>query len=131
TVLGVLDGKDLDGLAAALAEEGDEVIVAAPRSARAAATHDVARALRDQRALAQLAPDVPTAVERAIEQVGDRGLVLVTGSLVTVADGLVDSQRWAARNLRNSRLNSSSFSRVTIYTACEFIPNIYVLPPFR
>jgi dihydrofolate synthase/folylpolyglutamate synthase len=103
TVLGVLDGKDLDGLAAALAEEGDEVIVAPPRSQRAAEPRDVARALRERRALAQLAPDVPTAVERAIEQVGERGMVLVTGSLVTVAEaraallGVTDDAELGAR----------------------------------
>jgi dihydrofolate synthase/folylpolyglutamate synthase len=103
TVLGVLDGKDLEGLAAALAEEGDDVIVAPPRSPRAAQPRDVARVLRERRALAQLAPDVPTAVERAIEQVGGRGMVLVTGSLVTVAEaraallGVTDDAQLGAR----------------------------------
>ena len=103
TVLGVLEGKDLEGLAAALAEEGDDVIVAPPRSPRAADPRDVARALRERRALAQLAPDVPTAVERAIEQVGERGMVLVTGSLVTVAEaraallGVTDDAELGAR----------------------------------
>ena len=66
TVLGVLDGKNLEGLAAALVDEGDEVIVAAPRNQRAAEARDVARALRERGALAQLAADIPTAVERAI-----------------------------------------------------------------
>ena len=86
TVLGVLDGKNLEGLAESLVEEGDEVIVAAPRNQRAAEARDVARALRERGALAQLAADIPTAVERAIEHVGERGLVLVTGSLTTVAE---------------------------------------------
>ena len=86
TVCGVLAGKDLDGLTGALVEEGDEVIVAAPRGERAAPPGDVARALREHGALAQLAPTIATALERAIEQVGERGLVLVTGSLYSVAE---------------------------------------------
>ena len=103
TVLGVLDGKNLEGLAAALVDEGDEVIVAAPRNQRAAEARDVARALRERGALAQLAADIPTAVERAIEQVGERGLVLVTGSLTTVAEaraallGVTDDTELGAR----------------------------------
>jgi dihydrofolate synthase/folylpolyglutamate synthase len=89
TVLGVLDGKDLPGLTSALVEEGDDVIVAAPRGERSADPRAVARELRAHGALAQLAPDISTALERASEQVGERGAVLVTGSLYSVAEARV------------------------------------------
>ncbi len=84
-VLGVLAGKDIAGMLEPLIGEGDEVIVAPPPSPRAADPAEVARAVRARGALAQRAASIEEALERAAALAGERGAVIVVGSLYTVA----------------------------------------------
>jgi len=85
-VLGLLGGKDVAGVVGALVGEEDEVIVAPPASPRAADPAEVARAVGERGALVQRVPGVREALERAAALAGERGAVLVTGSLYTVAE---------------------------------------------
>lgn len=84
-VVGVLSGKNVEGMLEPLLSEGDEVIVVPPPSPRAADPAEVARAARARGALVQRAPTVKAALDRAMESVGSSGAVLVVGSLYTVA----------------------------------------------
>lgn len=85
-VLGILAGKDLPAILDRLGlGEGDEVIVTPPPTPRAADPLAVTRALRERGAIPQRAPDVPHALDAASALAGDRGAVLVVGSLYTVA----------------------------------------------
>jgi len=85
-VLGVLAGKDLPAILDGLGiGEGDEVVVTPPPTPRAADPLAVTRALRGRGAIPQRAPDVPRALDAASALAGDRGAVLVVGSLYTVA----------------------------------------------
>ncbi|MPZ98698.1 MAG: bifunctional folylpolyglutamate synthase/dihydrofolate synthase [Dehalococcoidia bacterium] len=85
-VLGLLAGKDIEAVVQALVGEQDEVIVAPPDSSRAADTAEVLRAVRETGAPAQPAPSIAAALERAEALAGERGAVLVAGSLYTVAE---------------------------------------------
>ena len=85
-VAGVLAGKELDELAAALVEDGDTVFVVPPASPRAADPAEVARAFTAAGAIVQRAPDVAAAIDIASATAGERGVVFVVGSLYTVAE---------------------------------------------
>lgn len=85
-VVGLLGGKDVDGIASALVGEGDAVIVAPPRASRAADPAEVARAFRAAGATVQRAADVPSAIDAATVTAGEQGAVFVTGSLYTAAE---------------------------------------------
>lgn len=85
-VIGMLAGKDVDRFTHDLLGERDEVIVASPQSARAGDAGELVRALHATGTPAQRAPDVASALERAAAVAGERGAVIVTGSLYTVAE---------------------------------------------
>jgi dihydrofolate synthase/folylpolyglutamate synthase len=85
-VLGLLEGKDAASIARELVGPDDQVFVAAPASPRAADPAAVAAAFRETGAVATTASDVPSAIERATLTAGDRGAVIVTGSLRTVSE---------------------------------------------
>ncbi len=85
-VVGMLAGRDIEAVARELLAVTDTIIAAPPASPRAAPAVEVARAFSSQGGLAQTAPDVPSAIERAREVGGDRASVLVVGSLYTVAE---------------------------------------------
>ena len=84
-VIGVLAGRAIDPILEPLIGEGDDVIVASPPSARAAGIGEVIRAVRALGAVAQRATSIEAAVDLASEQAGERGAVIVAGSLYTVA----------------------------------------------
>ena len=84
-VIGMLAGKDAPAILEPLIGEGDDVIVAAPPTQRAADTGDLVRAARDLGAIPQRASSVAAAIDIATEQAGARGAVIVAGSLYTVA----------------------------------------------
>ena len=85
-VLGILSGKDLPAILDGLGiGEGDDVIVTPPPTPRAADPLIVTRAIHERGAIPQRAADVPRALEAASALAGDRGAVLVVGSLYTVA----------------------------------------------
>lgn len=84
-VLGVLSDKALDEMVSVLLGEGDEVVVVPAGGPRAAEVGDIVRAVNARGAIAQRAPSVADGVDRARELAGDRGAVLVVGSLYVVA----------------------------------------------
>jgi dihydrofolate synthase / folylpolyglutamate synthase len=84
-VLGVLSDKAVRELAEVLFHEGDDVIVVPVASARSASVPDVVRAVNATGAIARRAPSVEAGLEMAIETTGERGAVLVVGSLYVVA----------------------------------------------
>lgn len=96
-VLGLLDGKDLTGVAAALLREGETVIVAPPASSRAAPPEEVVDACLAAGAVPQRAATVAAAIDRALELVDGAsrpgsapgsvpGSVIVAGSLYTASE---------------------------------------------
>jgi len=85
-VLGLLDGKDAEPIAQALLGPDDQAFVAPPRSARAADPREIAEQVRALGIPVSTTPDVATALERASVAAGERGAVIATGSLRTVAD---------------------------------------------
>ncbi|RJQ12763.1 MAG: bifunctional folylpolyglutamate synthase/dihydrofolate synthase [Dehalococcoidia bacterium] len=85
-VLGILSGKDLPAILDGLGiGEGDEVVVTPPPTPRAADPLVVTRTLRERGAIPQRSTNVPHALEVASALAGERGAVLVVGSLYTVA----------------------------------------------
>ncbi len=85
-VVAMLAGRDIEAVARELLGVTDTIIGAPPASARGATAAEVAQAFSRLGGLAQTAPDVPAAIERAREVGGERASVLVVGSLYTVAE---------------------------------------------
>jgi len=85
-VVGLLGGKDGEAIARELVGVSDTVVVVAPRSPRAADAREVVRQFTAAGALAQRAPSMAEALERAAELGGERAATLVVGSLYTVAE---------------------------------------------
>jgi dihydrofolate synthase/folylpolyglutamate synthase len=85
-VLAVFSNKDLIGVAAELAPLTDVAYAAATSSVRARPADEVAAAIASKGVAVQTFPDVTTAIDAARADAGDRDLILVTGSLYTVAD---------------------------------------------
>jgi dihydrofolate synthase/folylpolyglutamate synthase len=85
-VAGVFSNKDLEGIADRLAPLVDEVYACATDSVRARAPEEVGRAFTSRGVATQIFPTVPDAVEAARAVAGEGDLILVTGSLYTVAD---------------------------------------------
>ncbi len=85
-VVGVFSNKDLEGIADRLAPLADAVYACATQSVRARAPEEIARAFSSRGVETQVFPTVAEAFRaaRAAEDEGD--LILVTGSLYTVAD---------------------------------------------
>jgi len=89
-VAGLLAGKDAQSIAHELVGAGnpvaEDVIVAPPSSPRAADVEMTRRAFSDAGAMVQQCASVAEALEIATAQVGERGTVLVAGSIYTVAE---------------------------------------------
>ena len=88
-VLGVLEDKDLEGIAAAFGPIARRAVAAAPRTPRARPAAEVAAALAPY-CPAEAADDVGGAIERALALAGPEDTVLVTGSLYTIGE----AKRW-------------------------------------
>ncbi|MGH2505711.1 MAG: bifunctional folylpolyglutamate synthase/dihydrofolate synthase [Ktedonobacterales bacterium] len=88
--LGVMADKDLDGMLRELASaQVDALVATAAHSPRAVAAETlVARVRKATRATVYSAPDVASAVARAVALAGPRDLVCATGSLYLVAEAL-------------------------------------------
>jgi dihydrofolate synthase / folylpolyglutamate synthase len=94
-VLGVLAGRDVPELLAALGVgPDDEVVCTTPPSPRGVPPADLAEAVTAAGARATVVPEVGEALRRALDRAGGDDLVLVTGSLYTVG-----AARSAARSL--------------------------------
>ena len=85
-IVGLLAGKEMAGVAAELVRVSDSIVVAQPRSPRAADPAEVARAFTEAGAVVQRAPDVDAGLELARALAGDGGAVFVVGSLYTVSE---------------------------------------------
>jgi dihydrofolate synthase/folylpolyglutamate synthase len=84
-VLGVLAGKALGEMLAALIEPGDVVFVAPPPSSRAADPAEVMQAVRAQGGVPRRMRDITSAIDAATGEADLRSAVIVAGSLYTVA----------------------------------------------
>ena len=85
-VLGMLEGRDVEEIVRALFGPDDQAFVAPPTSARAVDPREIAETIRAFGVPVSTAPDVASALERAAATAGERGAVVATGSLRTVAD---------------------------------------------
>ena len=85
-VVGVLTNKDLDGIADLLAPLADAVFACATGSVRARPPEQVASAFSDRGVATQTFPDAEGALTTARSAADEDDLILVTGSLYTVAD---------------------------------------------
>lgn len=85
-VVGMLAGKETAGVAQALVDEGESVIVAPPASPRAAETSEVAEAFREAGATVQQARGIPDGIELASAVAGEHGAIFIVGSLYTAAE---------------------------------------------
>jgi dihydrofolate synthase/folylpolyglutamate synthase len=86
-VIGISSDKDIAGMVGAIAPLADRSIITAHKVAgRAADIRTIAREMKKQGVEHLLAPDVKDAVKRALSLAAEDDLVLVTGSLFTVAE---------------------------------------------
>ena len=85
-VVGVFSNKDLDGIAERLAPLADAAYACATRSARARPPEEVAAAFATRGVATQVFEGVGAALAAARAEAGEDDLILVTGSLYTVAD---------------------------------------------
>ena len=85
-VMGVFADKDLDGIVGPLAPLADAGYAAAVESVRARSPREVADAMAAHGVATEPFPSVPDALDAAARAASDGDLILVTGSLYTVAD---------------------------------------------
>ena len=85
-VMGVFADKDLDGIVGPLAPLADAGYAAAVESVRARSPREVADAMAAHGVATEPFPSVPDALDAAASAASDGDLILVTGSLYTVAD---------------------------------------------
>ena len=85
-VLGILSDKDVDGIVEAFAPRSDIVYCCANSSPRSLSSEAMAEACRRAGIEAQPYPSVEEALDAALGAADDEDLILVTGSLYTVAD---------------------------------------------
>lgn len=89
-VLGVLDDKDLEGIAAQFGPLARVGVATAPSTPRAFPSGKVAVALRPYCPSVEDVPSIIGALDRAVELASSSDVVLVTGSLYTVGE----AYRW-------------------------------------
>jgi len=85
-VLGILETKDAAGIVAALAPTADATYSCANKHERSLPPERLATVCREAGLAASAYPDVDAALNAAEAAAGDDDLILVTGSLYTVAD---------------------------------------------
>jgi len=85
-VVGVFSNKDLEGIAERLAPLADEAYACATGSVRARSPAEVAEAFSRRGIPTRAFADVREALEAVRSDAGETDLILVTGSLYTVAD---------------------------------------------
>jgi dihydrofolate synthase/folylpolyglutamate synthase len=85
-VAGVFSNKDLEGVAEPLAPLADRVYACATASVRARSPSEVADAFERRGVTVRAFDDVRTALDAARADAAETDLILVTGSLYTVAD---------------------------------------------
>ncbi|HEV3475151.1 MAG TPA: folylpolyglutamate synthase/dihydrofolate synthase family protein [Actinomycetota bacterium] len=85
-VVGILETKDAAGVVSALAPVADATYACANSHERSLAPEQLATVCREAGLAASAYPDVGAALDAAETAAGDDDLILVTGSLYTVAD---------------------------------------------
>jgi dihydrofolate synthase/folylpolyglutamate synthase len=85
-VVACLADKDLRGILEGLAPATGRLLVTTNRSPRAAPAERLRKEAEALGLVAETAPDVATAVSRAIDSTGETEAVVVTGSLHTVGE---------------------------------------------
>jgi len=86
-VVGILNDKDLKGMAAALGPLASHVYACRPKTHRAFAADEVASAFAPY-AKAESMPLVKDAIDAAISEAGEGQVVLITGSIYTAGEAL-------------------------------------------
>ncbi|MGI0149640.1 MAG: bifunctional folylpolyglutamate synthase/dihydrofolate synthase [Thermoplasmata archaeon] len=86
-VVGILNDKDLKGMAAALGPLASRVHVGRPKTHRAFDAEEVARAFRPF-AESLSRPTIPEAIDTAISAAAPSDVVLITGSIYTAGEAL-------------------------------------------
>src|SRR3954468_17052583 len=92
-VASILADKDAEAMLGALAPAGDTLVATASRSARALPAEELAARAQPFFERVEPVADPAAALERGRELAGERGAVLVTGSLYLLADLIVRLQR--------------------------------------
>jgi dihydrofolate synthase/folylpolyglutamate synthase len=85
-VVACLADKDIRGILEGLAPATGRLVVTTNRSPRAAPAERLRKEAEAVGLVAEVAPDVPTAVRQAIDDAGETEAVVVTGSLYTVGE---------------------------------------------
>jgi len=85
-VIGVLNDKDLDGVVDPFATIARRAIATAPITERAFSAENVAQALKRNLKDVEIVPNVPSAIQRAIEISRSEDTILVTGSIYTIGE---------------------------------------------
>lgn len=86
-VVGILNDKDLDGVAAALGPLASHVYAARPKTPRAFEAEEVAVAFRHY-APSEAFPKVREAIDAALSAVQPEDIVIITGSIYTAGEAL-------------------------------------------
>src|SRR2546428_14074343 len=104
-VTGILNDKDLPGMAAALGPIASRVFACRPKTHRAYDAEEVAAAFRPF-AESHVIPSVRGAIDAALRAAGVEDIVLITGSIYTAGAGTVHLARrpGAHAHLRGSGL---------------------------
>jgi dihydrofolate synthase/folylpolyglutamate synthase len=80
-VIGVTSGKDARGILKRLAPISDKIILTRADDERGAPVGDLLKALKGHRSKARTTPDVPAAIEMALEEANGDDAILITGSI--------------------------------------------------
>jgi dihydrofolate synthase/folylpolyglutamate synthase len=89
-VLGILEDKDAEGIAAALVPIGDTIICTAPLTKRAMPVEILADVCGSHTADVRTSSSVDRALDAAVMEAGQDGTVILAGSFYTVGEGM----RW-------------------------------------
>ncbi len=87
-ILGVLNDKDLDGIAKAFATVTERAVAVAPSSPRAFGASEVGSALRRYVADVREAPSIAEALSTALRTAAAEDVIIVAGSLYTVGEAI-------------------------------------------
>ena len=87
-IIGTSDDKDIAGVVSQLAPAFDSVIVARSRHPRALPVAKIEAEFGRYGIEAQVAEDIPAALDKAVALAGDRDIICVAGSLFIVAEAI-------------------------------------------
>ncbi len=85
-ILGIMQDKDLPQVAEIIGSFADEVLITRPRMERSADTHNLFKLLQISHKVIEIIEEIQYALHTAKNRSGPRDLILVTGSVFTVAE---------------------------------------------